>query len=94
MLLTTCTTWNVLSTAALGEVSPCADGVFGVIVVGGGRVVVDESVTLGPASKFPENPSAIPSIQTAARARHQLRRNRLETFLLTILISFLSFRNF
>lgn len=33
-----------------------------------GISTMSELITLGPMSKFPENPSAIPSIQTAARA--------------------------
>jgi hypothetical protein len=76
--LATCVSWITLSITALAEegASPCADGVFAEIVNGGGgglamRVEdVLEAVlfVVCPMSKFPENPSAIPSIHTAARA--------------------------
>ncbi len=78
---TACTTWNILTAGALGEVcSPCTGDVFAVIRVRGGvaavgGVAVPEAVLviLGPRSRLAENPSAIPSIQTAARARIHFR---------------------
>ncbi len=76
MPLTAHATWNVFSTTAFGEeeISPCVDvGVFAAIVVGGGVGAVGDALfTLGPVSKFTENPSAMPSIQTAAKAQIHL----------------------